>query len=227
MGAPTTIIVDTPVSVGDIELDGPYVFDDGSSPITMEGNITSNSPGSEFKNDVVLDHDTNVTVGASDDLTMLRVRDDGHARDITKVGDGELGFAGFDSSYTGLTEVAAGELEVDTLITSTVQLDAGTTLSGNGTMAGIISNGGTVSLSQGSIASSYSVQGNVTLGRGSTLHEVVSMSDGETAGTLYANGGTVNLGGEPDARRGRIYAAGRRSHHIDFKPHRPPDCRHI
>ena len=189
------IVVDAPVTVGDIEMDGAYVFQYGTSPITVEGNIVANSPGAYFQNDVVLAHDTNVTVGASDDLMMLRVRDDGNARGITKLGDGKFVIAGSESSYTGLTEVAAGDLEVDTGISSIVQLDAGTTLSGNGSMNGIIGNGGTVSLSQGPQANSYAAEGNVTLGPGSTLHEVVSVDDGEMAGRLYVSGGVVDVTG--------------------------------
>lgn len=109
---------------------------------------------------------------------------------LTKIGIGTLDLTGT-SPYTGATEVAGGTLLVDgALVASTVTVDAGATLGGRGSVAGVVvGSGGRLAPSA---SQALAITGNLRLLTGST-YEVTVNADG-TNGKLAVAGG-VDLGG--------------------------------
>ncbi|WP_102869232.1 autotransporter outer membrane beta-barrel domain-containing protein, partial [Burkholderia thailandensis] len=114
---------------------------------------------------------------------------------LTQAGSGVLTLTGA-STLAGPTTVAAGTLAVDgSLANSTVTVQNGATVTGTGTLGGlIVASGGTASLPQPGQA--LNVAGNVTFEAGSTLQVAANpQQSGSLAATGSAtlNGGTVQV----------------------------------
>jgi hypothetical protein len=190
------------VEIGDFTIDGNYQFNDtsgsSSAAITVDGNIDSESNGTNINNTLVLNQSTTTTVnvGTSDDLTLFETDDNSNGYGITKTGDGLLDLEGSNDYYTGPTDISSGTLDVvANLQTSSVEVDAGAVLEGTGDIADIDGQGGTVSLND--LAGDPATQNNfgtISLAN-STLQEVISYSAGvEYDGTLIAHSvGTIDL----------------------------------
>ncbi|MFI5015570.1 MAG: autotransporter domain-containing protein [Hyphomicrobiales bacterium] len=100
------------------------------------------------------------------------------------------------STYTGPTNVNAGVLDVNGSLASTVTVNNGGTLMGNGTIGGLnVGNGGTVA--PGNSIGTLSVAGNVAFAAGSTFQiEINPAGQGDkiiATGKATLSGGTVQV----------------------------------
>ncbi|HDR8862172.1 TPA: autotransporter domain-containing protein, partial [Burkholderia territorii] len=114
---------------------------------------------------------------------------------LTQAGSGQLTLTGT-STLSGPTTVAAGTLAVDgSLGQSTVTVQNGATLTGTGTVGGlVVQSGAFAAVSQPGAA--LNVAGNVTFQPGSTLQVAVTPQQGGSiaaSGTATLNGGTVQV----------------------------------
>ena len=194
---PTIDLGGASVTTGDFEMDGNYNFSNGT--ITLQGNLDGNSGDDQFFTDLVLTHNTTVTIGAADLIyTYDAISDGGQSYTLTKQGDGYLGIFGPGETYTGTTEVAQGTLLAAANLASAVTVDSGASLFGNGSNAGITDNGGTVNLDSETGSAVMTSSGDVSLGSGSTLREFTeydSTTSAEVDGELIATGSSINLTG--------------------------------
>jgi outer membrane autotransporter protein len=112
---------------------------------------------------------------------------------VNQNGSGTTALTGA-STYTGPTNVNAGILSVDGSLTSTVFVNSGGTLMGNGTVGGLnVASGGTVA--PGHSIGQINVAGNVSFASGST-YQVEANAAGQSdkivaTGTATLTGGTV------------------------------------
>ena len=109
---------------------------------------------------------------------------------LDKVGAGVLTISNPNNSYSGLTWLLEGGLKLDTGRVGPVSVGGGTTLSGNGIVAGNLTNGGTVS--PGNSPGTITVQGNYTQTAGSTL--AIELASATSYDHLVVSG-TATLGG--------------------------------
>src|SRR5262249_12217795 len=77
---------------------------------------------------------------------------------LIKQGAGLLNLAG-NNSYTGPTTVNAGALSVNGILASSVTVNSGGMIGGNGTVGGLVSNGGT--FAPGNSIGTLTVNGNL------------------------------------------------------------------
>ncbi|MDB5333984.1 MAG: hypothetical protein JWP03_5135 [Phycisphaerales bacterium] len=175
-------------TVGNVIIEGSQTFN--GSTLTVEGNISmlGSSDGAYFSNNVILTHQTTVTVNATDYPTFSSVGDGGLGYGIIKQGAGTLYLNS--TLYTGPTEVAQGTLQVSsTAPTGAVTVDPGATYSSFGTTNGIFDNGGTIS-------AGGTDSGSLTFGAGSTFQEgIFSFGGPENDGKLTVTGPSINLTG--------------------------------
>jgi len=109
-------------------------------------------------------------------------------RGLNKYAEGILTIAG-DASYTGDTTILGGTLAVHGSITSKVIVNAGATLSGTGTIAALLNNGGVIA--PGPAIGTLSVAGDAAFGPGVYQVEVNPHGNGDQ----MIVGGAVNLSG--------------------------------
>jgi fibronectin-binding autotransporter adhesin len=133
-------------------------------------------------NAITLAGDPTINVGAGLTTTLSGGISDG---------TGTLALTGTDT-YTGGTEVAAGTLDVEGSLVSSVSVDNGATLVGNGSMGGMtVASGGTVSPGTSGIGT-LTVNGNVDFAAGSSYQ--VDATDTGSSDLIMASG-TATLGG--------------------------------
>jgi fibronectin-binding autotransporter adhesin len=114
---------------------------------------------------------------------------------LTKIGTGMFMLAGA-STYTGPTNVNAGILSVNGSLVSTVFVNSGGTLMGNGSIGGLnVLSGGTAA--PGNSIGTLNVAGNVSFGPGS-IYQVETNAAGQSdkilaGGTAALTGGTVQV----------------------------------
>ena len=114
---------------------------------------------------------------------------------LTKIGAGTFMLTGA-STYTGPTNVNAGILSVNGSLASTVSVNSGGTLMGNGSVGGLnVVSGGTAA--PGNSIGMLNVAGNVSFGSGS-IYQVETNAAGQSdkilaGGTTSLTGGTVQV----------------------------------
>jgi outer membrane autotransporter protein len=100
------------------------------------------------------------------------------------------------STYTGPTNINAGILDVNGSLVSTVSVNNGGTLMGNGTIGGLAVNGGGT-VAPGNSIGTLNVSGNVAFGSGSTYQvEINAAGQGDkiaATGKATLTGGTVQV----------------------------------
>ncbi len=187
VGSAQHITLTQDITVGDVTFDGQYSL--GAYNITLNGDITSNTPGNTIMCGLLLTHDTTVTTAVTGDLTVYSLHDGGNSVGLTKQGPGAM-LVLVPYSYTGPTTVAGGTLIAGSVLNSDVTVDQGATLDLRGTI-GALNNNGTLSLM------TAAATGNVSFGAGSTFQETLyyDNSQGEIDGTLTASGSSVDLTG--------------------------------
>ena len=112
---------------------------------------------------------------------------------LTLQGGGLLAMTGA-STYTGATTVNASTLVVDGSLASTVTLNNGGMLGGNGTIGALVSNGGT--LAPGNSIGTLNINNNFTQNGGSYVVEANAQGQSDrvnVAGTATVNGSTVQV----------------------------------
>lgn len=107
---------------------------------------------------------------------------------LVKEGTGTLNLTGV-QTFTGVTNINAGNLKVNGSLTtsSVINVNKGGTLSGNGKVANVNDNGGTIS--PGNSIGTLHILGNLTMGPQSTYHVELS----GTASDLIEVGGAANI----------------------------------
>ncbi|BCW90435.1 hypothetical protein sos41_36040 [Alphaproteobacteria bacterium SO-S41] len=126
---------------------------------------------------------------------------------LDKSGAGLLELTGDNSGLRGATTVRAGELRVTgNLNSSSVTLLSGTTLSGTGTVGGLVAQSGAVVSAGGNALGGLGVNGNIQLLAGSSLLTQLQGGAGGGADALVGNG-TAQIGGAITfANLGGLYA---------------------
>jgi fibronectin-binding autotransporter adhesin len=132
---------------------------------------------------------------------------------LAKIGNGTFTLTGA-STYAGPTNVNAGTLDVNGSLVSTVMVNNGGTLKGNGTVGGIIANGGGT-VAPGNSIGTLNVAGNVAFQAGSIYQaEINAAGAGDkilATGKATLSGGTVQvlaaIGAYTQANRYIILAA--------------------
>ena len=143
-------------------------------------------------NDISLSGDPTVDVGSGLTTTLSGGISDGtQAGDLVKTGDGTLILAGV-NTYTGPTEVAAGTLDVAGSLVSSVSVDPGAKLTGNGSTGDLtIANGATIAPG-GDALGTLTVNGNISIASGASYQ--VNATDTGNSDLIHATG-TATLGG--------------------------------
>jgi autotransporter-associated beta strand protein len=190
-GGPTTITLSSNVTVGNLNLDGDYVIEGAS--ITLDGGVVVDSY-STIEN-AVLGHEMTIDVPSDGNLTLMNPSDGGNHFGILEDGTrgaGTINMTGSGATYTGLTEVAAGTLNVECPLASPVQIDSSATLAASpGEADGITAEaGGDVLLLPSNQLSSAD---GLTLNPGSTLTETGGFAS--EFGEITVSSGAINLTG--------------------------------
>ncbi|MCX5514797.1 hypothetical protein C3941_10590 [Kaistia algarum] len=142
-----------------------------------------------------------LAAGTANDTTFAGAFDGSGT--LTKQGTGTLLLTGDSSGFAGATTVAAGTLRVGDgtsgALGGTLQVDAGATLRGSGTIGGATTIDGT--LAAGNSPGTLTFQDDLTLGSGSTsLFELNAPGvTGGASNDLVRVDGTLTLGGTLDA----------------------------
>ncbi len=190
------VTVDSNVSLGSITISGSG-YDITGSAVTLSGGLVATGSSSEIDSNLTLSGYQTINVSAGTLILTGILTDNGSNFGITKTGTGTLDLTG-SSTYTGSTNISTGVLQVDGRLTSSVHLASGTTLDGNGRVAGITSSGGTTMPGLNYTAGLLGDSGSIILNSASTLSFEL---DGNTAGTgnyfygQLSTGGNVALGG--------------------------------
>ena len=109
---------------------------------------------------------------------------------LTKIGAGVVQMTANSSGFTGPTNLVQGGLQVTGSLGGTITVQSGATLSGTGTVGGVIVNsGGTVAPGPG--VSTLSVTGNYAQASGSIYQAI--LTPGSNGSSLIQIGGTANL----------------------------------
>ena len=135
---------------------GTLTISDDAGPVIIDFTVDAN--GGSISNDALVEISGNIT---DDTVTS------GGA--LNKIGSGKLQLSG-DNTFSGGMNVQSGELQLDGSLTSAVYVASGATLSGNGTVAGIASEG---TISPGNSPGTLTSTADVVLNSGSiTLQEI-------------------------------------------------------
>jgi len=158
-----------------------------------EGTTLDFTSGFTLANAITLSGDPTINVSTGLTTTLAGSISDGtQAGDLVKTGAGSLVLTGTDT-YTGSTEVAAGILNVQGSLASSVSVDNGATLVGTGSMGGMtIASGATVSPGGNGVIGTLTVNGNANLAAGSTYY--LDATDTGSSDLIHASG-TATLGG--------------------------------
>jgi autotransporter-associated beta strand protein len=200
-GNVTYVDLTSNVTVGDLSFEGATHL--VSSTITVDGNLTVNTSLALIQSSLLLTHNTTVTLGSGDALEADAISDGGDDYGITVQGNGNMVIFG-NSTYTGITHITAGRLNLNATLTSSVIVDSGATLlaTARASTTGVTDNGGTVQLGQIGLARKLISTGPFSLGSGSTLLESIDDSGPgqghglqEEDGQVTASGSSIDLTG--------------------------------
>jgi fibronectin-binding autotransporter adhesin len=168
----------------------------GSGTLAMAASTTLNLNGNfTLANAITLSGDPTINVGTGQTSTLSGGISNGtQAGDLVKTGAGTLVLTGTDT-YTGSTEVAAGTLDVEGHLASTVSVVNGAALIGNGSLGGLDLVSGTTIAPGNSSIGILTIDGNATLASGSK-YAVNATNTGssdliEATGTATLGGGSV------------------------------------
>ncbi|MCW8808939.1 MAG: autotransporter domain-containing protein, partial [Rhodanobacter sp.] len=165
----------------------------GSGTLAMAAFTTVGFTSSfTLANDITLSGDPTVDVGSGLTTTLSGGISDGTLPgDLVKTGTGTLVLTGIDT-YTGSTTVAAGTLDVAGSLVSSVSVDSGATLAGNGSTGGMTIASGGIVAPGGSAIGTLTVNGNLSLAAGSIYQ--LDATDTGSSDLIHATG-TATLGG--------------------------------
>jgi outer membrane autotransporter protein len=161
----------------------------GTGDLTLagDGTVKSDSNDREIDNDI----DTGgnrLTIDGDFNLSLNGVISG--AGGLTLDADAVLTLTG-DSTYTGLTEVNAGELVLDGSVGGAIEVNDDATLSGEGSMGGDLTAADGATISPGSSVGTFVVGGNYDQQEGSTL--IVELDGDEGTADLLDVAGTATL----------------------------------
>jgi len=136
----------------------------------------------------------------SDDTSFIGFIDGSGS--LTQAGSGKLTLS-FENTYTGLTTVAAGTLDITGGVAGDAAVQGGATLMGSGSVAGTVTvaDGGTLSGAQGAGLT----MGGLSLSSGSNLDVTLGAT---TAGGVFTVNGDLTLDGTLNVTRATDFGAG-------------------
>jgi len=227
-----TVTVDSNDTVGNVEFDAAYTLSPptGLNPtITLDGNLTATSGGTVINNPIVLGQNTTALVYPTANLALNGVISDGGSGfGITQMGTGELTLEGGGDTYTGGTSADGGSVDVQTSLTSAVNVTAYSSFIGNGSINSLSGYGGTYS------ATGVATPGAVVIANGLSLSSNTGNTmdfaiDGPGASSQFTvNGGTISLGNANlSATLVSASSHGQRCDHPDRQQYRQSRQRHI
>jgi fibronectin-binding autotransporter adhesin len=181
----------TTISAGTLVLGNASAIGTGTLAMAV-GTTLDFGNGFTLANAITLSGDPTVNVNTGLSTTLAGGISDGtQAGDLVKTGAGTLVLTGTDT-YTGGTEVAAGTLNVQGSLVSSVGVDNGAALIGTGSLGGMtIASGATVSPGGNGIGT-LTVNGNASLAAGSMYR--LDATDTGSSDLIHATG-TGTLGG--------------------------------
>ncbi len=165
----------------------------GNGTLAMAAGTTLGfTSGFTLANAITLSGDPTITVGTGLSTTLSGGISNGtQAGDLVKTGAGTLVLTGADT-YTGSTEVAAGTLNVQGSLASSVSVDNGATLTGTGSTGGMTIASGALVSPGGNGIGTLTVNGNLSLASGASYQ--VNATDTGGSDLIHATG-TATLGG--------------------------------
>jgi autotransporter-associated beta strand protein len=163
------------------------MVDDGSGNGTYSvGSVTVTSPGSYTVDPTTVSFlmgGQNATVATAGAITTAANASGG----LTKIGSGITTLGGA-NTYTGLTIVSNGTLNVNGSIAGAVTVKAGATLGGTGSIAGVVTVESGGALGAGTSIGTLTLGGSPSLASGSTVVAELSRTNAQTADLISVTG---------------------------------------
>jgi autotransporter-associated beta strand protein len=194
-----TVTVDSNVIVGNVEFDDAYTLSSAngqSDSITLSGGLTATNAGTVINNPIVLTQPLTTTLVYETAALTLNgaISDGGNALGLSIQGNGPLTLAGDGDTYTGTTEVQGGVLDLNTDLTSVVDVYPTSSFNGSGSVTTLEGNNGYFAASnEGAVPGTVNISNSMSLDTDSN-NTVSVMLDGNQSSQFVVNGGTISLG---------------------------------